>query len=277
MKTSVRWFPSLVALVAATLWVSSVSAGIRILSAQVQVVTGIATFQLPGEVPTPIQPGDTIPSGATLNTAPGASLDVFMGRNTGVVRLAGNSTLLIKTLNVTETGSELVTDTELVLQKGEIFGHVNKQSAASTYLVTVPDGVVELKQSRFQIIHRATENLGELAVLKNAQGLMQSTVRMLSGQGLFSHGGSTLQFNGPGECNPGSDAIQPLGSDAQQFIAQVFTTMDTKNTGSSENSEAAQIARSSKLASARNTVVQLQETAPTVSVTPFDDPQSPTQ
>ena len=276
MKTSVRWFPSLILSLATVCWATSASAETRSLSAQVQVVTGSATFRLPGEVPTPIQPGDTIPAGATINTAPGASVDVFMGRNTGVVRIAGNSTLQIKTLQATETGSEFVTDTELVLEKGELFGHVNKQSQASTYQVTLPDGVVELRQSRFQIIHRATENLGELAALKNAQGSMQSTVRMLSGQGLFSHSGSTLEFNGPGEFNPGSNAIQPLGSDAQQFIAQVFITMDVKNTGSSEGGEAAQAARTSKLASARNTLLQLQETPP-VPVTQYDAPLSQTR
>lgn len=133
------------------------SAMAKSLSAQVQSVTGTASYQLPGEQSTPITPGTQIPEGAVITTGAGASIDVFLGRNTGVVRLTQNSILRIEKLQSSDTGGDRVTETALQLQEGELFGNVNKQSAGSSYVITLPDGNLEVAKSRFQVTYQAVQ------------------------------------------------------------------------------------------------------------------------
>lgn len=251
----------------------SASAETRQLNAQVQGVTGAATYQLPGQPAVKIEPGTTIPQGATIQTSPGGSVDVFLGRNTGVLRLAESTSLTIKTLQVTETGSETVTDTQLVLQKGEFYGHVNKQSAASTYQVTLPDGVVDLKQTRFQIVNRGTEGVAGTPSTGNA---LQSTVRVIMGQASFTHDGSSQQFNGPGEINPDSGVIIPLSSDSAQAIVQVFNTMDLKAPAATEVASVDDSSNKTKKSNSQNNTRVVEVSARTLQPQVQELPLSPT-
>lgn len=274
MKTSlVCWLLGGLILSSPAWMCSSASAETRKINAQVQGVSGAATYKLPGQPEVKIQPGTTIPPGATIQTAPGASVDVFLGRNTGVVRLAESTSLTIKTLQVTETGSETVTDTQLVLQKGEFFGHVNKQSPASTYQVTLPDGVVDLKQTRFQIVNRGTEGIAGNASTGNA---LQSTVRVIMGQASFTHDGTAQQFNGPGEINPSSGVVIPLSSDSAQAIVQVFNTMDLKAPDSTEVASTEDSSNKTKKSNTQNTTRVLEVSARTVQPQVQELPLSPT-
>lgn len=277
MKTSlVCWLLGGLILSSPAWMCSSASAETRQITAQVQGVTGAASYKLPGQPEVKIQPGTTIPAGATIQTAPGASVDVFLGRNTGVLRLAESTSLTIKTLQVTETGSETVTDTQLVLQKGEFFGHVNKQSPASTYQVTLPDGVVDLKQTRFQIVNRGTESVSDTAGNGSAGNALQSTVRVIMGQASFTHDGSSQQFNGPGEINPSSGVIIPLSSDSAQAIVQVFNTMDLKAPAATEVASTEDNPGKNKKSTTQNPTRVLEVSARTVQPQVQDLPLSPT-
>lgn len=208
---------------------SSLTAETKTVNAEVRSVTGVATFTPPGGEPTDIKPGTVIPPGSVINTAPGAQVNLFLGRNAGVVRLSENSVLKIQTLQQTGTGSETVTDTQLELQKGEVFGHVNKQSAASTYQITLPDGVVDLKQSRFQVTSKTLDNLADNNNAPNApQTPTGSTVRLISGEGHFTHEGTTVEFKGPGEFTPGAGGVVPLNGEAVKVLAKEFQGLDTK-------------------------------------------------
>lgn len=242
---------------------ASLNAETRQINAQVQSVNGSATFQVPGEPPTPITVGVTIPAGAVIQTAPGVSLNIFMGYGTGVVRLDGNSILKINVLQVTETGSERVADTQLELVKGEMFGSVNKISKGSTYNVTLPDGVVDLRQSRFQIVHRGVDGVADNAGAPGSDRSLASTVRVLSGKAVFNHQGESHRFDGPGEFNPGSDGVAPLGSDAAQFIAQVTGDLKTGSPakGPSEGGDNNQIFKKIASDTSRTLAVQQQEIA----------------
>ncbi|MBM3848506.1 MAG: hypothetical protein FJ405_19760, partial [Verrucomicrobia bacterium] len=92
--------------------------------AQVQSVSGGATYTIPGQPPVSIQPGAIIPEGATINTPPGATVDLFLGRGAGVVRVTQDSSVRIDSLEATETGSETITRTLLTLERGEVLGRV---------------------------------------------------------------------------------------------------------------------------------------------------------
>ena len=62
-----------------------------------------------------------------------------------IVRLFENTVLKIDALSSMETGAGTVTETQLDLQRGRIFGNVKKMSAASRYEVKLPNGVAGIR------------------------------------------------------------------------------------------------------------------------------------
>jgi uncharacterized cupredoxin-like copper-binding protein len=194
----------------------------RSLRAEVHAVTGSASFQLPGKAATRIRPGTTIPAGAVITTGAGSTVDVWLGRNTGVIRLSPNTTLRISTLKSTDTGSDVVTETAIELQEGEIFGNVNKMTQASTYEITLPDGKVEVAQSRFQLTHRTVDALTDPSGSSRGDSVPGSTIRLISGNVSFAHDGTTTEINGQGEFTSGSSTVVPLSPETSQALAQLF-------------------------------------------------------
>jgi hypothetical protein len=203
-------------------------------------VTGTASYQVPGQPSTPISEGTTIPEGAVVTTGAGSSIDAFLGRNTGVIHLTQNSVLRIEKLQSTDTGRDSVTETQLQLQEGQLYGQVNKQTAASTYVVTLPDGSVEASgKSRFQVSYQATETLQEGA--KNGQvgqTAPHSIVRVLSGHVAFAHEGTTTPINGSGQVVAGSPTVTPISSEASREITKVFDGIKTGPTQAAESAPA---------------------------------------
>ncbi len=68
-----------------------------------------------------------------------------------LVRMWENSVLSVDKLNVTKTGADVVSDTELDLHAGRIFGTVKKLSAASKYEVKIPNGVAGIRGTIYSI------------------------------------------------------------------------------------------------------------------------------
>jgi hypothetical protein len=68
-----------------------------------------------------------------------------------MVRIWENSRMAIDKLTRTDTGADVVTDTELDLQAGHIFGSVKKMSAASKYEVKIPAGVAGIRGTVYDI------------------------------------------------------------------------------------------------------------------------------
>jgi hypothetical protein len=68
-----------------------------------------------------------------------------------VVRLYENTLLGVDKLTSTQTGAELVSDTQLDLKSGKIFGSVKKMSAASKYEVKLPNGVAGIRGTTFEL------------------------------------------------------------------------------------------------------------------------------
>jgi len=66
-----------------------------------------------------------------------------------VIRLTGGTTLKIDKLTVSDTGVDTVSDTELDLQHGRIFASVKKLSAASQYLIKIPNGIAGVRGTLF--------------------------------------------------------------------------------------------------------------------------------
>ncbi len=67
------------------------------------------------------------------------------------VRLTPNTTLAIDKLNVTDTGADTVSDTELNLKQGKIYASVKKLTGASQYTVKIPNGIAGVRGTMFSI------------------------------------------------------------------------------------------------------------------------------
>ncbi len=243
MKTSIRlgslaglW----VAFCALVLGPDTLKAGSKPQGAEVRAVEGTASYHLPGGPEVKIKPGTRIPAGAVVTTGPGSSVQVFFGRNTGVVRLGQESSLKIHTIKSSGSGSEIVTETHIELQKGEISGNVNKQTEGSSFVVTLPDGTVNVKQSQFVVSNRGVDAINESPAGRSSPESTQSTVRILSGQAEFSQGGTTHQFDGPSEFNPGagSNNVVPLSPETVKEISVVVP--DSKPSNNNNNNSAPQ-------------------------------------
>jgi hypothetical protein len=120
----------------------------------------------------PLKGGDIVKPGTIIQTAGGAFVDFALGSGSipvarpsapseglafqpsatqNVVRLWGNTLLSIDKLTSTQTGADEVTETQLDLKAGHIFGTVKKMSAGSKYEVKIPNGVAGIRGTIFDI------------------------------------------------------------------------------------------------------------------------------
>lgn len=93
-----------------------------------------------------------VPSGAAAGSSAAADAMFYQPNSEqNIVRVTGNSILAIDKLTSLETGADVVTETQLDLRAGKIFGNVKKMSAASKYEVKIPNGVAGIRGTIYQI------------------------------------------------------------------------------------------------------------------------------
>jgi len=125
----------------------------------------------------PLVVGKMLGAGAVIQTAHDASVDLVLGKaiqmpqagpvpdrislapdanirgmvdfkpavEQNMVRLTGDTVMGIDKLTVGDTGVDAVSDTELDLKQGRIFASVKKLTAASQYLVKIPNGIAGVR------------------------------------------------------------------------------------------------------------------------------------
>ncbi|MFZ1072295.1 MAG: FecR domain-containing protein [Verrucomicrobiia bacterium] len=130
-----------------------------------------------------------------------------------MVRMTGDTMLAIDTLTILDTGVDAVSDTELDLKQGRIFCSVRKLSAASQYLIKIPNGIAGVRGTLFEI-----DASGWCAVLKHSvlialAGPDSATMPYVVGEG--------NQFN------PATGLVSPLPSDMLNLLQQMATALDT--------------------------------------------------
>jgi hypothetical protein len=127
--------------------------------------------------------GARLRQNSIIRTAPGATVDLFLGDNGPVVRVTENTTMGIDRLTIDRTGAEKIIETQLDLRAGRILGNVKKLAAASKYEVKTPQGVAGIRGTRYDISAdgrvRITE--GE-ALMVYVIGGRTSTARVGAGQ-----------------------------------------------------------------------------------------------
>lgn len=156
------------AAVAVVAWASTVCAQSGFQgTAKVVRLEGAARYTTGNDVWQPLKEGDVIKPGAVIQTASKSKVDLVLTDRGGeaaslpalgtasykpgaearanVVRLYENTVLGVDKLSWMETGADLVTETQLDLRAGRIFGTVKKLAVASKYEVKIPNGVAGIR------------------------------------------------------------------------------------------------------------------------------------
>jgi len=140
-------------------------------SAKVVRIKGSARYKVNSGAWQKLKLGDLLKAGTILETGVDSRVDLMLGEGTppharpiigemltysataeqNMVRVWENSRMAIDKLSTTETGADVVTDTQLDLQAGHIFGSVKKMSAASKYEVKIPNGVAGIRGTVYDI------------------------------------------------------------------------------------------------------------------------------
>jgi hypothetical protein len=133
-------------------------------------VKGAARYSAGNNVWQPLKVGETLKPGYIVQTAKGASIDIsfeeaFVVSSGGgpsgpskshmnvfqptmeqdMVRLGEDTVVSLDKLSVVETGVDTITETELDLRKGRVFGTTKKMSAGSQYKVKMPNGIAGIR------------------------------------------------------------------------------------------------------------------------------------
>jgi hypothetical protein len=145
-------------------------------------IGGHARFTTGNNVWQPLHVGDVVKPGSVIQTEnkEGAFVDLVLGDGGGslgmasaagggpataavtpiayrpsaeqnVVRIWQNSALGIDKLTSTDTGADIVTDTQLDLRAGRVLGTVKKMNSASKYEIKLPNGVAGIRGTFYDI------------------------------------------------------------------------------------------------------------------------------
>lgn len=147
-------------------------------TAKVIKLKGAARYSMGNDVWQKLHEGDTLNSGAVIQTASDSQVDLVLGEGApadlgkaqptinhvainsysagesagqNVVRLTENTVLALDKLYTEQTGADTVADTELDLRAGRIMGNVKKLSAASKFEIKLPNGVAGIRGTIYDI------------------------------------------------------------------------------------------------------------------------------
>ena len=142
-------------------------------SARVARIKGSARYRIGSNTWQPLKRSDVLRAGALIETGgDGSYVDLVLGEpgappvmrpasaemltyhpsaEQNMVRIWENSRVGLDKLTCTETGADVVTETQLDLQAGHIFGNVRKMSAASRYEVKIPNAVASIRGTIYDI------------------------------------------------------------------------------------------------------------------------------
>jgi hypothetical protein len=140
-------------------------------SAKVVRIKGSARYATGDNVWKTLKVGDVLKPGSIVQTADKSRVDIVLGNpdakpNEAVfgemvsyqpeaeqnfIRVWENSVLAIDKLLVANTGTDVVSETQLDLKTGKVFGTVKKVSAASKYEVKIPNGVAGVRGTIYTI------------------------------------------------------------------------------------------------------------------------------
>lgn len=142
--------------------------------AKVLRMKGAARYKVNGGEWQQLKTGDLVKPGTLIQTAENSRVDFALsdvatppprpgGKSSGdsisyqpsveqdMVRMWENTLMGVDKLTETKTGADVVTETQLDLRAGHIFGMVKKMSGASKYEVKIPNGVAGVRGTVYDI------------------------------------------------------------------------------------------------------------------------------
>ena len=154
--------------------ITNVSAGdAKARTGKVVRVKGAARYSVGNNVWLPLKVGEALKAGAIIQTAKGSAVDIsfeeqYVAASSAqaaassssaashmnlfqpsieqdMVRLGEDTVVSVDKLSVVETGADTITETELDLRKGRVFGTTKKMSAGSQYKVKIPNGIAGIR------------------------------------------------------------------------------------------------------------------------------------
>lgn len=113
-------------------------------------VRGPVTYTTAGDAPRPLAAGAALATGTVIKTGVGAAVDLSLGRQFGVVRLAQNSVLSLDKLEI-QQGNKGVLDVQLSLVEGTLLGDMRELPPETHFEVKTLTGIAGLRGGRFRI------------------------------------------------------------------------------------------------------------------------------
>lgn len=150
--------------------------------AVVRALLGAPEYSRGGGAFVPLKVNTVLHAGDVVKTAKEDHVDLFLGKNNGVVQVTPNSTLLLDKLTFQDTGAEIVSDTQLDLRAGTIQGKVNKMSKASKYEIKTPRGVAGIRGTKYSVSANGTVTEGTVIVVYVIGGIAQPPITVHEGE-----------------------------------------------------------------------------------------------
>ena len=120
-------------------------------SAKVRQIKGSARYSADSGAWIPLKVGTTLHPGASVQTAPESIVDLDLGENGPMIRIAPNSTVSLDKLTFAGTGIDSVIETRLSVQNGTLIGNVKKLAKASKYEIKTPNGVAGIRGTDYVV------------------------------------------------------------------------------------------------------------------------------
>lgn len=101
-----------------------------------------------------VKSGQILEEGDTITTGPNSAVEVWLGDNGQLLRIAENSTVVFDKLTLEKVAGdpEIKATTKLDLKKGGLVGEVKKLSKASQYEVKHAQGVAGIRGTEYAIL-----------------------------------------------------------------------------------------------------------------------------
>ncbi len=177
-RVAVAWFAALVAWA----WLADAASASAATTerttpgrAEVRAMTGSAVWSTNGGPVMPLKVGTVLFSGTTVITATNSTVDLFLGRSAGVVRVAESSTLSLDSLKLINTGADTKVEVQLELPDGEMYFNVNKLSKASRYEIKMPTGVAGIRGTKGNFNARPNSTKPRILLLEGTVILAHTT------------------------------------------------------------------------------------------------------
>ena len=150
----------------------------------VRALLGTPEYSKQGAAFIPLKVNTILHAGDVVKTKEGDHVDLFLGKNNGVVQVTPNSTLLLDKLTFKDTGAEIVSDTELDVRAGTILGKVNKMANASKYEIKTPRGVAGIRGTKYSVSAsgQVTVAEGTVVVVYVIGGVAQPPITVHAGE-----------------------------------------------------------------------------------------------